>query len=92
MYHSVLEWSKRADLYFALLELVSALGGSESSLPFLFGDERPDKAWSEGLFAWMRKEGQIMWERKAVQKPKGRGKKRKANEAEPEGDLIFAAS
>lgn len=89
--HSVLEWSKRADLYFALLELISTLGGSESSLPFLFGDERPDKAWSEGLSAWMKKEGQIVWERKTVQKLKGRGKKRKADKPNPQ-ELFYAAS
>lgn len=89
---SVQEWTKRGSVYFAMLDMIAALGGSESTLPFLFGDERHDKAWSEGLGPWVEGSGQIVWERKVAPKPVKKGRKRKADSPEPLGELVCAAS
>ncbi|GAA5917479.1 hypothetical protein JCM6882_004895 [Rhodosporidiobolus microsporus] len=101
---SVVEWQRRSDVYFAMLGVLEALGGSEATLETLFG-ERRDKKWSEGVRAFVRKEGEVRWERKVVRRvvqpeeqveppKKGRGRKRKAPEPEEElveeGEVIMA--
>ncbi|GAA5879634.1 hypothetical protein JCM1840_000594 [Sporobolomyces johnsonii] len=95
---SVLEWQRRSDVYFAMLEVLQALGQSEATLAVLFG-ERRDKAWSEGLGKWLKGEGDVVWERTkpavvaGTGQGKGRGKKRKADEEAPVelGELVLAS-
>ncbi|CEQ39374.1 SPOSA6832_00900, partial [Sporobolomyces salmonicolor] len=95
---SVLEWQRRSDVYFAMIEVLQGLGHSEATLAVLF-EERRDKAWSEGLGKWLRGEGDIVWERTkpavvaGTIQGKGRGKKRKVDEeASVElGELILAS-
>ncbi|GAA5844601.1 hypothetical protein JCM11251_002239 [Rhodosporidiobolus azoricus] len=98
---SVVEWQRRNEVYFAMLGVLEALGGSEATLETLFG-ERRDKKWSEGLRAFVEGRGDVRWERKMVKKlieptevpNKGRGRKRKAGVSEEvfveEGEIIMA--
>ncbi|BGP43102.1 hypothetical protein JCM10449v2_007126 [Rhodotorula kratochvilovae] len=76
------EWTRRADVYFAMLDVLGALGGCEALLGALFAQRR-EKKWSEGVGRWMRGEGDVRWERKpdagavavVVEEPaKGKGK------------------
>ncbi|GAA5952038.1 hypothetical protein JCM10213_005346 [Rhodosporidiobolus nylandii] len=95
---SVPEWQRRSEVYFAMLGVLEGLGGSEATLSALFGRRR-EKKWSEGVGAFVRREGEVKWERKTmvrevqVEMPpaaKGRGRKRKAvTETEVvEGEVI----
>ncbi|GAA5912884.1 hypothetical protein JCM8208_002072 [Rhodotorula glutinis] len=59
---SVVEWTRRADVYFAMLAVLEALGACETTLGVVFGQRR-DKAFSEGVGRWMRGEGEIRWAR-----------------------------
>ena len=61
---SVVEWTRRADVYFAMLAVLAALGACETTLGVVFGRRR-DKAFSEGVGRWMRGEGEIRWARTA---------------------------
>ncbi|GAA5933474.1 hypothetical protein JCM3775_000705 [Rhodotorula graminis] len=61
---SVVEWTRRADVYFAMLAVLEALGACETTLGVVFGRRR-DKAFSEGVGRWMRGEGEIGWARTA---------------------------
>ncbi|EMS18111.1 baculoviral IAP repeat-containing protein 6 (apollon) [Rhodotorula toruloides NP11] len=95
---SVPEWQRRSEVYFAMLDVLGKIGGSQGLLGVLFG-ERREKRWSEGIGGWMRGVGEVRWERKALpgqteeggakgKKGKGkaapRGRKRKAGEGEEE--------
>ncbi|KAK4700304.1 hypothetical protein P7C70_g5944, partial [Phenoliferia sp. Uapishka_3] len=95
---SVGEWTRRSEVYFGLLGILTSLSESESVLGVLFG-ERWEKKWSEGLGRWMEGSGGIEWERKDVVGtsvvPKGRGKKRKNDEEETkaeEGEVMMGQS
>ncbi|GAA5854336.1 hypothetical protein JCM9279_004724 [Rhodotorula babjevae] len=61
---SVVEWTRRADVYFAMLAVLEGLGACETTLGVVFGRRR-DKAFSEGVARWMRGEGEIKWARTA---------------------------
>lgn len=104
---SVPEWQRRSGVYFAVLDVLGKVGGSEGLLGILFG-ERREKKWSDGIGKWMRGTGEIRWERKPIPgqkedqaKAKGkaasRGKKRKAaevdagGEADDKGEIVMAA-
>lgn len=90
---STSDWTRRSHVYSASIDVISLLAGSEATLPFVFGDQsRPDKAFVEGdgVVSWLQGDGTITWERKAVQVVK-KGRKRKADTPEPEGELVFAA-
>ncbi|BGP35026.1 hypothetical protein JCM10296v2_006856 [Rhodotorula toruloides] len=103
---SVPEWQRRSEVYFAMLDVLGKIGGSEGLLGVLFG-ERREKRWSEGIEAWMRGVGEVKWERKVApgqeevgkgKKGKGkaapRGRKRRADEGEEgenKGEVVMTA-
>lgn len=98
---SVTEWTRRSEVYFGMLEVLTRLSESEGVLGVLFG-KRWEKKFSEGLGEWMEGRGEIEWERKdvpVVAPPKavGRGKKRKVEVDDdlpppPLGDVIMGPS
>lgn len=94
---SVADWLARSEVYFALLDVLTTLSGSEATLGVLFG-ERREKKWSEGVGSWMNGEGDVVWDRKvplkSPPKKKSAGKKRKADSSDDEdagGQVILAA-
>jgi hypothetical protein len=66
-------------VYLALIDLLVAFSDSQVTLSVLFGKGRRDKSYSEGIGAWMKREGGIEWETAVVESTtaKGKGKKRK---------------
>lgn len=59
---SVVEWTRRSDVYFAMLDVLGALGACEVTLGCLFGARR-GKEWSEGVGRWVGGTGEVRWER-----------------------------
>ncbi|GAA6007783.1 uncharacterized protein JCM10292_005433 [Rhodotorula paludigena] len=62
---SVPEWQRRSAVYFAMLDVMQALGAGEGTLGVLFGERRA-KRWSEGVGKWVDGTGDVRWERKVV--------------------------
>lgn len=93
---SVGEWTRRSELYFSVLALLTALSESESILGVLFG-ERWEKRWSGGLALWMEGRGELEWEHKdapvVVTKAKGKKRKSDVDDAPPPlGEAVMAPS
>lgn len=92
---SVTECSRRSTVYFALVQVLNGLSDSHATLGVLF-EKRRDKAWSEGLNAFMRSRGDIVWETTLgnsapLTTKKATGKRARAEEIEPGKVVTFVA-
>jgi baculoviral IAP repeat-containing protein 6 len=69
--------SQRSDLYWAALDVLANLSTCEATLAVLV-KERPEKAYSDGIGAWVAGKGEVAWERADEAPTPGKGKRRAA--------------